>query len=284
MDYFALEQKITNYRKTYEVKEIGNTYFGRKIFAVERNLSNDFATAILVASIHGRENITTDLLCEMIDNKLFENVTEFNLSFILMANPDGVELSENGLESAPKNMHKFLFEANDRSLDFCLWKANGNGVDLNNNFDANFGSNTTKTKPSSSGFVGEFAMSELETQALVCYAKQRNTFFTVSYHSKGEEIYYNFFQDEKNLSRDRLIAEKFEKSTGYIIKNVENVSSGGFKDYCVLKLKIPSITIEVGSDNLKHPIKKEHLKEIFLRNKFIANDIKFAYNVFNKFK
>ena len=69
-----------------------------------------------------------------------------------------------------------------------------------------------------------------------------------------------------------------------MIKNVEKVSSGGFKDYCVSKLKIPSITIEVGNDCLNHPITKEHLPEIYLRNKIIANDLIFAYNVFNRFK
>jgi len=67
-------------------------------------------------------------------------------------------------------------------------------------------------------------------------------------------------------------------------KNVENVSCGGYKDYCVSKLKIPSLTIEVGSDNLLHPIDEKHLDEIFYRHKNIAKDLKFSYNVFNQYK
>ena len=106
----------------------------------------------------------------------------------------------------------------------------------------------------------------------------------VNYHTKGEEIYYNFFQDKKELERDSLIANVFAHSTGYAIKNVEKTSSGGLKDYLVQSLKIPAITIELTSDDLSHPIKEENLPDIFLRNKNIANDLIKAYNIFNKFK
>ena len=106
------------------------------------------------------------------------------------------------------------------------------------------------------------------------------TFLTVSYHTKGEEIYYNFFQKKGHKKRDKLIAEQFARSTGYLIKNVEKVSSGGYKDWCVQKLGIPALTIEVGSDDLTHPIKAIHLQEIFERNKMVAKDTQFAYNVF----
>jgi len=82
--------------------------------------------------------------------------------------------------------------------------------------------------------------------------------------------------------RDEVIAKKFADSTGYKIKNVESVSSGGYKDWCVEKLKIPAITIEVGSDDLSHPISKENLSEIFEKNKSIAFDLNFAYNEFEK--
>ena len=128
------------------------------------------------------------------------------------------------------------------------------------------------------------AESENETKAIVCYTKTKKTFFTVSYHSKGEEIYYNFFQTQNNLLRDKIIAERFAESTGYVIKNVEQVSSGGYKDYCVQKLNIPALTIEVGSDELLHPIEKKWLSLIFEKHKFVANDLQFAYNVFREFE
>lgn len=284
MDYKTLLNKIEDYKNEYNVSVLGNSYFGRKIFAVEKFLSETFFTAIFVASTHGREHITTDLIFKMLDEHLFDKVKDFNLIFVPMANPDGVELSANGLLSAPDYMQEKLLKINYENQDFSMWKANGRGVDINNNFDANFGCNVHALSPAPSGFVGEFPESEVETKLLADLVRNNNTFLVVTYHSKGEEIYYNFFQDEKNLMRDKLIAERFEKSTGYKIQNVENSSSGGLKDFCVSKLNIPSLTIEVGSDNLMHPIGKEFLPEIFERHKNVAKDTNFAYNVFRNFK
>ena len=284
MDYKSLEQKILTYDKKFNVKVIGKTNFNRNIYAVEKIVDKNFATAIFFAGIHGREHITCDLLCKMLDENLFDEIKDFNLSFVLMANPDGVELSCHGLESVSENSKKILQKINGESLDFSMWKANGLGVDLNNNFDANFGTNVHSKTPASSGYVGKFAESELETKAIVKYTMQIKPFFTVSYHSKGEEIYFNFFQTGKDLKRDRLIAKRFAFSTGYKIRNVEKVSSGGYKDFCVQKLRIPALTIEVGNDNLSHPIQPKYLPEIFERHKQVAKDVKFAYNVFRNYQ
>lgn len=284
MNYDSLLKKIEIYKNKYNVKVIGNSFFGRKIFAVERTISSAFPTAIFLCSIHAREHITTNLVCKMLDDGLFDDIDNFNLSFILMANPDGVELVFNGLNSVPKKFKKNIEKINKNSSKFEFWKANGRGVDLNNNFDANFGTNINSHVPAPSGYVGEFAESEPETRAIVKYTKGVNPFITLSYHSKGEEIYYNFFQDKYQLVRDKKIAEYFAKSTGYIIKNPEKTSSGGFKDYCVQKLKIPALTIEVGSDNLKHPISEKYLDEIYARHKTIASCLRYAYNVFKDFE
>lgn len=284
MNYQKMLEKLKTYEKKYLVKTIGFTEFNRKIIAVEITKNEQFSTAILIAGVHARENITCDLVCKMLDLGLFDKIQNFNISVIIMANPDGIELSNFGLISVPENKRENLLKINNDDFDFSLWKANGRGVDINNNFDANFGTNTYKTSFAPSGYVGEFAESELETRALKNYIISKKTFFTISYHSKGEEIYYNFFQSGKRLERDKIIAEKFASSTGYVIKNVEKLSSGGLKDYCVDKLKIPSITIEVGSDDLVHPIQKEHLKEIFERHNNIANDLEFAYNTFIRYQ
>ena len=282
MNYSELLKNLKKLDKQYKVKVIGKTKFKRKIIAVEKIVDKSFSTAIFVASVHARENITTDLIFEMLKNRLFDDIQNFNLSFIVMANPDGVELQNGGLKKFPKKYQKILLKINKNSEDFSMWKANAFGVDLNNNFDAKFGTNVHSLIPAGSGYVGKFVMSELETQAIAKYTKKMNPFITISYHTKGEEIYFNFFQDAKRLLRDEKIAKKFENSTGYKIVNVENVSSGGYKDWCVEKLKIPALTIEVGCDDLKHPITKEYLKEIYEKNKSIAKDLEYAYNEFVK--
>lgn len=285
MNYSKLFKEINKLDKKYNIKTIGQSLLGRKIWAVEKFLSEDFFTAIFVASVHAREHITTDLVMKFLEDGLFDKITEFNIAVVPMLNPDGVELSYFGLGSViNENIRQNLIKLNRESLDFRLWKANARGVDINNNFNANFGTNISSNVPASQGFAGEHFESELETRALINYTKKVKPFFAVAYHSKGEEIYYNFFQKQKDLERDSIIAEKFANSTGYVIKNVESVSSGGYKDWCVQSLKIPAITIEVGNDNLTHPINESHLNEIYQRHKTVATDVQFAYNVFRKYR
>lgn len=284
MNYKKFLSKIEIYKEKYNVKIIGHTKFNRKIMAVEIVKNEQFPTAILIAGVHAREHITSDLLCKMLDENVFDEIENFNISLIVMANPDGIELSNYGLLSVPENYREELLKMNNGNFDFSLWKANGMGVDINNNFDANFGTNVWSKKNSPSGYIGEFAESELETIAIKNYTIEKNPFFTISYHSKGEEIYFNFFQKGERLKRDELIANHFSESTGYVIKNVEWVSSGGYKDFCVQKLKIPALTLEVGSDDLIHPISENFLNEIYNKHKNIAKDLIFAYNVYKDFK
>lgn len=284
MKYNELKQKLKNLNKNYQIVTIGKSLFGNEIFAVERVINRTLPTAILVGAMHAREHITASLLVKMLEDDLFSEIHNFNVVVVPITNPDGVILETEGLLQVPEKYRKSLIKINGNSTDFSMWKANGRGVDINNNFDANFGTNVHSSTFSSHGYIGEKSESEPETRVLVQYTKKLNTFLALSYHSKGEEIYYNFFQNSNELERDTAIAQRFAKSTGYKIVNVEKSSSGGYKDWCVQKLKIPSLTIEVGSDDLSHPVLDTHLDEIFERHKNIAKDLEFAYNVFSKFK
>ena len=157
MNYAELLTKIENYKQKYQVCLIGKSSLGREIYAVEKCVDDALSTAVFVAGIHAREHISTDLLCKFLDDGLFDKIYKFNICLILMANPDGVELSCRGLDSVLDENLKFkLLKINNFSPDFSLWKANLFGVDLNNNFDANFGQNSLKSKPSSQGFAGDY--------------------------------------------------------------------------------------------------------------------------------
>ena len=65
-----------------------------------------------------------------------------------------------------------------------------------------------------------------------------------------------------------MIANAVASVTGYKIKKTP-LSAGGYKDWCIARLKIPSLTIEVGKDKLKHPLKKCALKDIYKKNKCV---------------
>lgn len=282
MNYNLYLKKIQKLSRFYKIEKIGKSRFNRDIFAVCKISPNAKFSAILVGGVHAREYISSELLIKFLEKRLFSKCENFNVIVVPFANPDGISLCLNGILTIPPEHFNETLSANGENLDFSLWKANGIGVDINNNFDALFGKHISSLKPASQGYAGSFPESEPETQALVSVAKRENPFITISYHSKGEEIYYNFFQKKEALERDKIIAQRFAKSTGYKIKNPENSSSGGFKDWCINSLKIPSLTIEVGNDKLSHPIKENHLKEIYKQNKDVAKDLEFAYNVFKE--
>ena len=144
-------------------------------------------------------------------------------------------------------------------------------MDLNVNFDANFGSGEQNVfSKASENYVGEYAFSEPETRAIRDFTIKIRPHATISYHSKGQEIYYEFFQDTKRKKRDYLFAKSVADATGYLIKSTPD-SAGGYKDWCIQKLKIPALTIEVGSDTLSHPIKKEYLDDIYRENKGVID-------------
>ena len=164
---------------------------------------------------------------------------------------------------AIKQIYKFfsvthvseLLALNGGNHDFSLWKANAAGVDLNVNFDAKWGEGKLNSRiAGSENFVGERAFSEPETLALAEFTKKIKPCLTLSYHAKGREIYYEFGQSGATLERDRDIAEYAASLTGFTLINGTRGSAGGYKDWCIQSLKIPSLTLELAPDDMEHPL------------------------------
>ena len=215
-------------------------------YGVERS---DYPKIIIQSAIHAREYITAYLTLKQlkITDKFLQDGSVY---FVPILNPDGVNIA---LKENPR------------------YKANARGVDLNVNFDARWGTGEKNIRQKSSeNFIGEYPFSERETRAIRDFTLSIKPNLTISYHAKGEEIYYEFFQSDFNKERDEILAKMIAKSTGYTVKSTLN-SAGGYKDWCIEKLKIPALTIEVGNDNLMHPIQKKYLRKIFKQNKFVIN-------------
>ncbi len=227
---------------------IGKSFFNLPIFYVAVK-KTERPRVIFQYSIHAREYITTYLAMRQIDDFL-QNGKIGTAYFIPLVNPDGVDIAEK-----------------------CdgLYKANGRGVDLNVNFDARWGTGAKNLKNrGAENYIGERAFSESESRALRDFTLKISPHATVSYHSKGEEIYYQFHQNKKDEIRDLRLARAVAEQTGYDIKGTP-FSAGGYKDWCIEKLKIPALTLEVGEDELSHPIKKESLDGIYAKNKNVVD-------------
>ena len=232
---------------------IGHSVQGRPIHAFHVGTYSK-PQIIITGAIHAREWITALLLCELV--KIYRTAP-YGIYFIPLCNPDGVRIA---LTADP------------------LWKANARGVDLNVNFDADWGGGAQNVRtPGPENFIGVCPNSEPEVKTLINFTLKVRPQATIAYHSKGEVIYHGFEPrynrtPQKQLLRDAHLADEIGKITGYAPVKTEN-SVGGFSDWVSLHLKIPALTIEVGNDNLSHPITREHLPEILAQNKDVPKTL-----------
>ena len=96
---------------------------------------------------------------------------------------------------------------------------------------------------------------------------------TLSFHSKGEVFYYGYMGESREVrKKDKIYRHIIHRSTGYKALYTRH-STGGYKDWCVMSLSIPSFTIELGEDSLSHPISSHHCHEIFAKVKSLVLDL-----------
>ena len=217
------------------VEKIGQSRFGRNIYAFVKG-----SGGILVqAGIHAREHIGCKVLLEILKRT---DVLSFPaISLVPLVNPDGTELALKGAEGFPNSRE---LKRINRSDNFSLWKANARGVDLNVNFAADWGKGKRNVfYPSPSDYVGEYPESERESEALASFAR-RGFKTTISLHAKGEIVFYAY----RDVDPDPVLNEIVASSLGYPLARSAG-SAGGFKDWCVLELGIPSYTVELGKDD-----------------------------------
>ncbi|MDE5729506.1 MAG: hypothetical protein K2I20_04975, partial [Clostridia bacterium] len=115
--------------------------------------------------------------------------------------------------------------------------------------------------------IGDFPFSEPETIALRDFTLRVKPYVTLSFHTKGEEIYWEY-----GGRGDKTGAQILHEASGYEAKRIFG-SAGGYKDWCIQTLNIPAYTVECGSDLLTHPIEKLHkLKKCYKTLKiFVEN-------------
>ncbi len=244
---------------TTEKRIIGKSAFGRELFAVKRGEGSP--VGIAQYGIHGREYITAELAFHHYRRGAYKG----SFWLIPLANPDGALLSQIGINSAPKEERERLLSYNG-GTDFSLWKANGRGVDLNVNFPARWGRGRQNVRRAGSeSYIGPRPFSEKESLALKKFTEEIAPDYTLSYHTKGEEIYWYFYQSLRTCPRHKSLALALSASTGYPLGNGKG-SAGGYKDWCIQRFGIPAFTVEVGKDSHAHPLGEDALLDIIEKN------------------
>ena len=256
-----LERDINQLREIHkgklEVKSIGTTHFGRDIWAIK--LGKGKKNIVLVGTHHGREWITSMLLMKMLESyaDAYEESRKFPLTsasilndvsiwFVPMLNPDGADIQQNHFERITEEQRDHIKSMNKGSSDFTRWKANGVGIDLNRQYPA--GWMRLPKQPSSPHYQfykGKKPLEGKEVIALTNFIKEVDPSIAVAYHSAGREIFWNY-KNGKHLKRDKKIAKKITKLTGYKLgKPPKKATGGGFTDWFITTYHRPAMTIEI---------------------------------------
>lgn len=258
-------EKVYRFYESYagEKQIIGKSVCGQPLVAMFAG-EHKGPQIIVQCAIHAREWITALLALEQLEC----GVLAGGAWFMPLTNPDGAALSIRGeafLHTVPPCRAAFLRRVNGGE-DFSLWKANANAVDLNVNFPADWGRGISNVRiPSPENYIGPSPFSEPETRALRDFTRQILPAATLSFHTKGEEIYWYYGQSGNRLERDRALAFALAEETGYAAGFTEG-SCGGYKDWCIRELRIPSFTVEVGRDAAAHPLQGGELPQIAEKN------------------
>lgn len=252
MDIYS---RVENFYRSYDGKKeiIGKSYLGRNIYAFFSGGGK--IKGICQYAIHAREWRTALLGLEHIRY----GAEGGGVWFIPLANPDGALLCARGISSVKdEEIRKRLLVVNG-SGDFSLWKANANCVDLNVNFSARWGTGKSNaSSPSPANYVGKAPFSEPESVALRDFTLRVQPDFTISYHSSGGEVYWYFNQSVSAGARDKKIASALSESSSYPLKYTFG-SVGGYKDWCIEKLKIPAFTVETEDGSIENVIRSNLL-------------------------
>jgi len=219
-------------------------------------------------SHHGNEWITTPVLLKFLEEYAEEYINGgtlfgysaselFNATTLYMlplVNPDGVDLVTGAI---PKNSSFYTravtYAQNYPQIPFPNgWKANIDGIDPNLSYPA-YWEQAREIKfsqgyisPAPRDYVGEAPLSAVESAAVYQFTLTHDFLLTLSYHTQGQVIYWQFLDYLPPNSRE--IGELFADVSGYSLEETPYASSfAGYKDWYIMTYNRPGYTIEAGS-------------------------------------
>ncbi len=254
----SLLQDINQLKEIYPfitVDKVGNSVLGKPLHHIK--IGKGKKKIQMNASFHANEWITSPILMNLINEYLlsltnqrpirglytmpFYNSVE--LSIVPMVNPDGVDLV---LIGPTENVRKNVLAINKGSTDFSGWKSNIRGVDLNNQYPANWQIEKDRKEekaPAPRDYPGDAPLTEPEAVAMANLARNHVFNRLLAFHTQGKEFYWGYEGFEPPESE--TIAKEFERVSGYnAIRYVD--SHAGYKDWFIQEFRRPAFTLELG--------------------------------------
>ena len=237
---------------------IGTSELGRDLPVLRIGREDATYHVLFQGAIHGREHMTAWLIMALADYWLDNNLMEYGdvcYHLIPMINPDGVVVSQTGVLTAEQQQIYQSDKAaghttSGTSYYTSIWKANGLGVDLNRNFPAGWDTIVYHENPSFWRYKGEEPFSAAESRALRDYTLSYPFDVTISYHSTGSLIYHDYGTKQPVNTLCNSLGTAVKNVTGYPMYGWGGpTDGGGYKDWVIEYLGIPSLTIETGCDS-----------------------------------
>ena len=288
-----LKELAGEYPDRLSVSSLGTTEDGRELFLAVLG-SPDASNAIVVqAAIHAREYMTTLLTMKQLEYYLYyydtgyyngipySDIFEHTAVYLIpMLNPDGVAISQKGLEGIrSETIREEIVSWYERDYqngttsynlsDYLKYfKSNANGVDLNRNFDMGWDEFTGSSAPGSDRYKGTAPGSEKESAALIDLTNSLNPRAAISYHATGSILYWDYGQTGEFRGECESLTALISGLTSYrmIYRSAgARVNAAGYSDWAAGVKEIPAVTIEIGTG--RAPLSIEEFADIWSRNR-----------------
>lgn len=266
-DYSMMMNDIKKLQTAYPFLQstpIGNSVLAQPI--PEILIGNGSKRIHYNGSFHANEWITTPTIMTFLNDYLLAltNQTtirglsmgplynQTTLSLVPMVNPDGVNLVING-PPANEALKNKLIAWNHNSQNFSGWKANINGVDLNDQFPAKWELENARNPqtPGPRDYGGEAPLTQPEAIAMADLTRNSNFAWVLAFHTQGRVIYWGFENLEPPESQ--TMVEEFSRVSGY--EPIQSANSyAGYKDWFIQDWRRPGFTVELGSGTNPLPI------------------------------
>ena len=286
-----IDRLCAQYPDKLRRESIGESAEGRELTVLILGDPGAKYQVLVQGNIHAREYVTSWLLIRQVEYLLQNSLDrvpngtvasameDVCFHIIPMMNPDGVEISMSRTLGARQraiydaDLKAGYVEPGDTAADYAAkWKANAGGTDLNRNFDAGWDGMKLRDAPSSELYKGTAPLSAPEARALADYTTGRDFDVTISYHAKGSVIYYRYGLDQQVIDASYSLGGAVAAVTGYGLPEHRDTTApaldaGGYKDWAMSALGIPSLTIEVGVDEC--PLDETEYYSVFHRNRLV---------------
>ncbi len=226
-----------NFSEWVHPVSVGKSEFGLELATVRLGSEIPKKSAVfLVGNIHAREDFSSKMVMKFFNIYLLNLVNQdytypkakrlldsVDIYIMPVANPDGLKIAHLDFEGIQDSFD--LYKDKILLIDsYQEWKANGKGIDLNATFDdgnhhLKHGKNFHSI-PCSEGYKGLLPAEPKETQAIQNFITKTKPLVTVSFHTKGNVLYWadkgthkRFKEIDTKINKKISVASKFGLTT-----------------------------------------------------------------------